>query len=331
MGGEHTATDGPHCPELASSALIGVGIEDAAAGAARGDDDGNPKIDRAPNGGKGGDGDIAATEGFDDKAASAVVDGVIDEAAIGTGVYLDDIDPFFDRLSRDVQAIAAPACNDEAVLVDKAERAEVGALESIGRFGMGLGGFGGSEDLVGKDDERAEIASGRVSGDADGGAEVGRAIPAQFGAVAHGSDEHDRFIRIDEEVKKESGLFKGISAVGDDGSFYSLIGQLRTDEAGEIEHPWRSDVGAGPAGKVRQVEFGEIREPGDKREDLLSRKGGDGAASQRIDAHRNGSAGKDQGDSWLHIISHLISHLAPPLARQLAGGGQEATIMVSAR
>lgn len=189
--GEVAGEDDATLAEVAAGAFIGVGVENAALGATGRDQNGKAGVEGALDGRQGLRGNVAASGAFNDEAASAEFAGGIDEAAIGAGVHLVQVHAIFKAAGVDGLAEAEGAGKEDAVFVDDAEGAEDGGLEGFNGLGVGLGGVGSGVDGFVEEDKDALIAGGRVDGNAEGGADVGRTVIRELRGVTHGTDDDD--------------------------------------------------------------------------------------------------------------------------------------------
>ena len=261
MAREHSAQDRAHLSQLATRALVSISVEHAPARAARCDDDRNAGLDARSIAGK------AATVTLprprpsitSPRAPSSIAKLIKRPSAPATILITSTRSSILS-----VTMCSRPSdwtgrrVDDHAVFVHDSERAEIAALESVCRFGVGLGGFGGGDQLVVHRDDHAEAARLRVNGHANGRTQIPGPVPAQLRTVAHRADEDYRLLLVQNQVEQICRLFERVGAVRDDRARDAFVGELLPRRAGQFHHPRRRDVRAGPFAEIDHVEIGDL-------------------------------------------------------------------------
>jgi hypothetical protein len=180
---------------------------------------------------------------------------------------------------------------------DEAKAAAVSRTEGRGIFGVAFGGVASDEDFVMEDNEDAAIAGLRSGSHADGGGEIGGAVPGRVRVRAHGAGEDDGLGRGEDAIEEVSGFLEGIGSVGEDDAGDGGIGEEGVDETGEFEDAFGRHVRPGDAVEVGHRQIRDPGEGGDLLEEFGAGERGDGAAGGCVVAHCNGPSGEDEGDA----------------------------------
>lgn len=297
VGGKMAGEEGALGNERPGGAAVAVGVEGGTFPAPGGDDDRDSLGEGTFDGGHGRDGNVAATQALQDESTDARAEREVDQAPVGTHGKGDDLDGAGKARGEDRAGRGRMGVESDDLAFDEAKAAPVPRTEGRGIFGVPFGGVASDEDFVMEDDEDAAIAGLGGGGHANGGGEIGGAVPGRVRVRAHGAGEDDGLGRGEDAIEEVGGFLEGIGSVGEDDAGYGGIGEEGVDETGEFEDAFGRHVRPGDA---VEVGHGEVRDPGE-RGNLLEEFGagerGDGAASGSVMAHGDGPSGEDEGDA----------------------------------
>ncbi|GAA3117106.1 hypothetical protein GCM10017687_33430 [Streptomyces echinatus] len=151
-------------------------------------------------------------------------------------------------------------------------------------------------DLVAEYDETAGVPETGIGGGQDGGVDVGRAVGAGKGGVAHRAGDDDRLPVTVVEVEEEGRLLDAVGALDDDDAVDVTGFQLRGDrgrQSGEVVERQR---GTGQTPEVPHLQADSARGQGGHRgQQFVGRQRGYDASGGGIRGHGDRAAeGEDR-------------------------------------
>jgi hypothetical protein len=150
-------------------------------------------------------------------------------------------------------------------------------------------------DLVSEDDDAAQAAQDRAGRRLQGREDVGRAVGAGHGRVAHRSRHHDGFFTGVQQVEQVRGLLDRVRALG----YHRSGGRLLRDRGGKLSDVADSQGRAGYLPEVVDVDCGAAAcQPWHRFQQLLpGQRRGDAAGVAGLPGHGDGAPEGEQRDA----------------------------------
>jgi hypothetical protein len=196
---------------------------------------------------------VAGSRSLEDETASPARQRGAEERAVAPGgeemeIHLRDEAPWGQGGHTEGGAAeAGPAA------VEGRKRA-VGAPEGVETLRVALADLGGCMNRLAHDDEDAAAARVLVPGDAHGGRQIRRSVPAGIGERPHRAAEDDRLVALEGEVEEVGGLLQRVRPVPPGYTLY------RIDEGeGDI---WVYDLKRGGPYDLWTLSLGDRGRPG---------------------------------------------------------------------
>ena len=146
-----------------------------------------------------------------------------------------------------------------------------------------------------------------MAGDHDGITKVARTVPVRFTGRTHGANNDDGFRCTDRDVDQVGRFFQRIGSMGDHDAVHVIAIGIGACDRSDIKHEIRRDVRAGIRSVLMDDEVGQCLDSRKFCEDFATRQAGDDAAEALVECGGDGSAGEDDGNSWLHEVAKIDS------------------------
>ena len=203
------------------------------------------------------------------------------------------------RVARDLRP------DDRVALGHAAQRPGLGRGEGHERRGVGLAHAARVVDLAAEHDQDPQAGGGLAGRDADGVAEVGRAVGARRRGGADGAGDHDRRLGVVDHVAQHRRLLQRVGAVGDDHADAAPGGVARL--AADVQLVLERQVRAGHVDHRLGVDAVGVLQPGHRRQQRRPVQLR-GHAAVAVAGHGDGSAGGQHPHAPRVLGLQMLSH-----------------------